>query len=124
MTVKKTPTAMSIARTLLIALCLQAVTVAQAGSSISPTKITALLPRPYNGMALYVLLDRASTEAGCTNAAGVLRVDPALGVTEAGFKLISQSIHLAFAMNKTVTIWIEGCLDGYYPKIFAVDVHQ
>jgi hypothetical protein len=98
--------------------------VAQAGSHISPTKITALLPRPYAGMSLYVSLDKASTEPGCTNAAGVLRVDPALGITEAGFKLISQSIHLAFLMNKTVTIYVDGCLDGHYSKIFAVDVTQ
>jgi hypothetical protein len=124
MTVKKTPTARSVARTLLIVLCLQVATVAQAGSHISPTKVTALLPRPYNGMSLYVSLDKASTEAGCTNAAGVLRVDPVLGITEAGFKLISQSIHLAFLTNKTVTVYVEGCLDGYYPKIFAVDVQQ
>jgi hypothetical protein len=124
MMIKKAPAAMRIARHLLVVLCLQVSAAAQAGSQISPTKITALLPRPHNGMSLYVSLDKASTEAGCTNAAGVLRVDPALGVTEAGFKLISQSIHLAFLTNKTVTVWFEGCLDGYYPKIFAIDVHQ
>jgi hypothetical protein len=124
MTIKIAPAAMRIARHLLVVLCLQASAAAQAGSHISPTKITALLPRPYNGMSLYVSLDKASTEAGCTNAAGVLRVDPALGVTEAGFKLISQSIHLAFLTNKTVTVYVDGCVDAYYPKIFAVDVHQ
>lgn len=107
---------------LLIGLC--ACTLVQAASAISPTKITALLPRRESGGSLYVHLATASTEAGCTNPAGVLRIDPALGINELGFKLMAQSIQLAFVMNKTVTVYFDGCLDGYYPKIYGIDVHQ
>jgi hypothetical protein len=106
----------------LFGLC--ACTLVQAASAISPTKITALLPRRESGGSLYMYLDKASTEAGCANPVVVLRVDPALGINELAFKLMAQSIQLAFVMNKTVTVYFDGCLDGYYPKIYGIDVHQ
>lgn len=113
---------MSLFRNLMLAFGLCITTYVHAWSSIVPTKVVVLQPRA-NG-SLYVVFDKASTEGGCTNSVGVLRVDPELGITEVGFKLMSQSIQLAFVTNKTLALYVHGCLDSQYSKIYAVDVMQ
>lgn len=116
---------MAFVRNLILVFGLCGAMCAYAGSNIYATKITGLQPRMEGGMPnLFVTIDKASAEPGCTHAVGVMRVDPAVGVTDAGFKLFSQAIQLAFLTNKSVTLYVEGCLNNYYPKIFAVDVLQ
>jgi hypothetical protein len=86
-------------------------------STVSATRVVALLPRS-NG--LYFNIDRSVTEGTCTNNTLVVRVDS--GISELAYKTLVQSISLAYAMDKSVHVYLDGCV-GTYPRAIGLDIY-
>ena len=95
-----------------------AVATASAESTITAAKVVGLLPR---SDGFYFNIERVVSDSGCSNNTLAIRVDAV--TTELAYKTLVQSISLAFALDKSVNIYLDGCVNASAPRVRGVDVY-